>query len=223
MPGRTVPLVTDQIYHAYNRGIDRRTTFFGRKEYSRGQDSIMFYRFLSPPLRLSYFLALGEKRRDKIIHDLQGGKRLVDILAYCFMPNHFHLVLRQTTENGISRFMSNFQNSYTRYFNTKHQRTGPLFLDQFKAVLVETEEQLLHLIRYVQLNPYTSFVVKTLVELERYEWSSLPEYLGNRSGFCTQDAVWSSFKTKVAYKKFVFDQADYQRRLEEIKHLALDE
>jgi putative transposase len=139
------------------------------------------------------------------------------------MPNHFHILIKQKTDNGISKFMANIQNSYARYFNTKHKRIGPLFQGQFKAVKIESEEQLLHVSRYIHLNPYSSALVKNYEELEKYEWSSLKEYLNTTLfPFCSKDDIQEYFKKEGSYKEFVFDNADYQKRLEEIKHLILD-
>ena len=222
MPGRILPLVTSEFYHVYNRGIDSRPTFTDKKELLRAEESIKFYRFSSPPMRLSYFLSLGVDRRDQLYKELTKTSLLIEIISYCLMPNHFHFLLRQENDKGIAKFMSNFQNSYTRYFNTKNQRDGPLFLDQFKATRIETEEQLLHLSRYIHLNPYSSFVVKTLSVLENYSWSSLPDFLGRREGFCRKDLILSFFKKTEDYKNFVFDQADYQRKLESVKHLTFE-
>lgn len=149
--------------------------------------------------------------------------KLVDIICFCLMPNHFHLLLNQLKDNGISKFMANLQNSFTRYFNTKHERIGHLLQGQFKAVLIEDDNQLLHVSRYIHLNPYSSYVVKDLESLEQYLWSSFPEYLGKVAAeICNKEIILSQFKDKKDYKKFVFDQADYQRRLEEIKHLVIE-
>lgn len=223
MPGRTIPLVRGEAYHVYNRGIDHRPTYTDKREFDRAIETIKFYRLPHSPVRLSVFLAWAKERRERLVKELEERKeRLVDILSYSLMPNHFHFLLRQKRENGIAKFMSNFQNSYTRYFNTRHRRTGPLFLDQFKAIRIETEEQLLHVSRYIHLNPYSSFVVKTFEELKKYPWSSLSQYLGSQSRFCQTEIVKSYFKTKTAFEKFIFDQADYQRSLEKIKHLIFE-
>lgn len=222
MPGRNIPLVKEQIYHVFNRGIDHRPTYTCKREYQRALETIKYYRYSSPPVKLAVYFGLGVDARDKIIRRLQTCKQLVTFLSYCFMPNHFHFLLKQETEDGISKFMSNFQNSYTRYFNIFHERKGPLFLDQFKAVRVETDDQLLHLSRYILLNPYSSCVVKSFLDVETYPWSSIKEYFGGRKDFCEINLVMSFFKSSKAYKDFVLDQADYQRRLEGIKHLSFD-
>lgn len=224
MPGRKIPLVTNQIYHGLNRGISFQPTFTIKKNFQRAIEVMRYYQNQKPPLRYSQFTALSNKRRKQILKNLAKEKKfLVEIIAYCIMSNHFHFMLKQSKEGGISKFMSNFTNSYTRYFNIKNKRSGPLFGGKFKAIRVETDEQLLHLSRYIHLNPYSSYVVKTLKDLEKFSFSSFPEYLGKTQIIiCNKEIILSQFKNPESYKKFVFDQADYQRELEEIKHLALE-
>ena len=139
------------------------------------------------------------------------------------MPNHFHLLLEQSVDNGISNFMSKFANSYTRYFNTKNKRIGPIFQGKFKSVLVETESQLLHLSRYIHLNPYSAGLAENINQLDKYQYSSLPEYLHlTNTNYCQKDIVLSYFKQKNSYRNFVYDHADHQRNLQNIKKVMLD-
>ncbi len=222
MPGRIMPLVNGEVYHVFNRGANRQPTFSSNREYERALTAIDFYRFYKTPLSLSKFLKLEQDRQNEILDLLHENKRLVDIFCYCLMPNHFHILLRQQENNGISKFLSNFQNSYTKYFNARHERDGSLFLDQFKAVRVETDEQLVHLSRYIHLNPHTGFVTKTLEGLETYPWSSFQEYLEPRKQFTNVKFILDFFKSGEEYKKFVFDQADYQRKLKLIEHLVIE-
>lgn len=221
MPSRIVPLITNQIYHVFNRSVERIPTFTSIKAAKRAIDTISYYRFEHLPVRLSYFLAWSDTKQKELSKQLeQENKTLVTNICYCFMPNHFHFLIKQNQENGISKFLSNFENSFTKYFNTTNKRKGHLFLGQFKAVRIETDEQLLHISRYIHLNPYSSFVVKNLEDLLSYKWSSLGEYLDKRNGFCDKEIILSKFK-KISYLKFISDQADYQRKLETIKHLSL--
>ncbi len=119
--------------------------------------------------------------------------------------------------------MSDFQNSFVRYYNTKNEKKGPLFESQFKAVRILSEGQLLHVSRYIHLNPYSGYLVKNINDLESYQWSSFREYLGLASkNICYKDLILSAFSCPDDYKKFVFDRADYQRELEQIKHLILE-
>lgn len=223
MPQRKIPLVNDQYYHIFNRTIHKEPLFTKIKDCDRAITTLDFYRFANPPLRLSYYLAFGQDKRNNIRSSFfESSKKLVEIIAFCLMPNHFHLLLKQIADGGISKFLAQFQNSYTKYFNTKYARDGHLFRGQFKAIRIEDDNQLLHVQRYVHLNPYTSFVVKNLKDLEDYPYSSLREYLGKPEGFCGKEIILSHFSSVQSYKRFIFDQADYQRKLEEIKHLILE-
>jgi putative transposase len=225
MPARITPLITGQFYHIFNRGINKQPIFLGTKDYNHALEAFKFYSFVSPTkLRFSKFLFLSEKERIKFWERLEReNRKLIEMITFSLMPNHFHFLLEQKTDNGISKFMATFQNSYTRYFNTRHKKIDPILQGQFKAVRVEDENQLLHLSRYIHLNPYSSFVTKTLSELENYPWSSLPEYLGKiKKKICSKEIILSNFRSQKEYQKFVFDQADYQRRLEEIRHLTLE-
>lgn len=223
MPGRTTPLVTDEIYHVFNRGNNRQPTFSVKSDYKRAVQTIRFYRFKYLPIRLSKFLFLDTQKQNEITESLdKENETLIQILSYCLMPNHYHFLLKQTEDKGISKFISNFQNSYTRYFNTKHERDGSIFLGQFKAVRIETEEQLVHVSRYIHLNPHSGYVIKNLTQLETYDWSSFSNFLTDNESFVEKELVLSFFKNKEKYKEFVFDQADYQRKLKEIEHLILE-
>lgn len=136
------------------------------------------------------------------------------------MPNHFHLLLKQVQEGGISEFMRRFIHSYTKYLNTKNHTEGPLFQGMFKAVLVESDEQLIHLSRYIHLNPLVSQVTENL---NTYQDSSYPAYIGldNKPKISKED-ILNFFKSPKDYEKFVSDQADLGRTLELLKHQTID-
>lgn len=137
------------------------------------------------------------------------------------MPNHFHLLLKQTSDNGISKFMGKTLNSYTRYFNTLNKRVGPLFQGAFKAVRIKTGEQLLHISRYIHLNPYVSNIVK---DPSLYKWSSFNAYADGRANTNTnKKIVLELFKNSREYVNFVLDHSEYARELERIKHLVFEE
>ncbi len=185
---------------------------------------IFYYQNKDVPLSYSSLFKISQENREEKLKRLKKEKEfLVEIIAFCLMPTHFHLLLKQIADNGISIFMSNLSNSYTRYFNTNHRRSGHLFQGKFKAIRIVNEEQLLHLSRYIHLNPYSAQLVKNLKELEQYRYSSFPEYLyPHKSDYCCQEIVIGNFKNVLDYKKFVFHRADYQRELEEIKNLLLE-
>lgn len=224
MPGRKIPLISEEIYHVFSRGIASQPIFFDKRDYQRFLNAVVYYRNCSPPMKLSLFLTASLAAREKFIQESQKvGKFLVEIICFSLMPNHFHFLLRQITESGISDFIGNLTNSYTRYLNTRQKRVGPFLQGRFKAVRIETNEQLLHVSRYIHLNPLTSLVVKDFNDLESYPYSSFPEYLKEpRVELCQKEIILGQFRSREAYRKFVFDQADYQRKLDVIKHLMLE-
>lgn len=219
---RKLVFANDQIYHIFNRGVEKRPTFTNKKEFTRACETIKYYRFANLTLRFSKFLLLNNEEKEKFMIKLDPKNTLIEIIAYCFMPNHFHFLIKQNKDNGISKFMANFQNSYSKYFNTRNERIGPLFQGLFKAVLVEDDDQLLHLTRYIHLNPVTSYLINEKT-LPNYQWSSFPEYLSQKEGgFIPTNIVLDFFKSSEQYNQFVLDQVQYARTLDSIKHVLLE-
>lgn len=213
MPSRIFPFVNGHFYHIYNRGVEKRRIFEKNWDYSRFIKTIRYYQLLGPKPRLSKFL-LGS------IFKPDTNKKIVEIICYCLMPNHFHFLVKQLKDGGITEFTSKLSNSYTKYYNTKYNRVGPLLQGEFKAVLIQSDEQLMHISRYIHLNPIASLLVKNL---DQHNWSSYKEYIQNNSaGLCTKEEVLSYFKSPQAYQKFVLDQIDYAQRLEQMKHQLLE-
>jgi len=222
MPTRKTPFVNGQIYHVFNRGVNLNSVFFDKRDYERAIKLLEFYQVGDAPIRYSKFVKATGELRKYFEESLKKMQRVVDLICFCLMPNHFHLLLRQIEEGGIVKFVRNFQIGYSRYLNEKEKRSGALFQGQFKAVRVENDEQLIHVSRYIHLNPYSSYLVKDLTELEKYPWSSYPEYIFDIDGICQKELIFSIFKRKEDYRKFILDNADYQRKLERIKHLVLE-
>lgn len=206
----------------FNRSVGQQSIFPFAQDYQRAIDVFKFYLHKKPPLRFSFYNRLPENQKVKFYEEiLKIQPHTVEIFCFCLMPNHFHFLLRGLTGNGVGQFMSNFQNSFAKYFNTKHKRTGTLFQQNFKAVRIESDEQLVHVSRYIHLNPVTSYLIEA-EDLENYLWSSYPNYLRDESTYIFKNLVLDQFKSVESYKKFVLDQVDYQRKLNEIKHLTLE-
>ncbi len=213
MPSRIFPFVNGHFYHIYNRGVEKRRIFEKSWDYLRLTKTMQYYQLLGPKPRLSKFL-LGS------IFKPDSSKKIVDIICYCLMPNHFHFLIKQLKDGGITEFIGKLSNSYTKYYNVKYNRIGPLLQGEFKAVLIESDEQLIHVSRYIHLNPIASLLVK---DLRDYRWSSYPEYIGLKVGFCAKEDILSFFKSPKDYEKFVLDQIEYAQKLELIKHQILEE
>lgn len=218
---RKTPLVTGEHYHTFNRGVAGSPTFLDKKDFEQAIASFSYYRYREPPLKFSRFKELSLNEKNSLLEQIKNKDKLIEILGYVLMPNHFHFLLKQNTEKGISEFLSKFTNSYSKYFNTKYKRAGPLFQGVFKSVYVETAEQLIHLSRYIHLNPLTSFIV-TEKNFLSYQWSSLGDFLKGDSALINPESVLSEFSSSEKYLEFVMNQKDYQRKLKEIEHLTIE-
>ena len=202
-------LVTGGVYHVFNKSIAGYKIFSHEKEYQRMRDVLQYYKDADTRLPFSN----TNRGRNP------GINKLVEIVAYCLMHTHIHLILKQTIDNGISIFMGRVQNSYARFLNLKAGRKGPLWEGRFKRVLVEDDEQLLHLTRYIHLNPITAYLVD---DPDLWEFSSYHEYLGR------SDHQLCDFKNPlgidaVQYTNFVKDHIGYQRTLKQIERVVLEE
>lgn len=224
MSQRNIPLITEEIYHLFNRSVARQPILTKIKDFQRFLETVDFYRFQNPHLRYSHYQRLPVEQKVRFLDNLyKTGDRIVDIYAFSLMPNHFHILAKQIADEGIKLFVSRLQNSYAKYYNTKYERSGSLFQEMFKAVRIETDEQFIHVARYIHINPLTSYVVKNLKELELYAWTSFVDYVGKRElSLLDKDMLMSHFPNKHKLKQFTFDQVDYQRKLQQIKHLALE-
>jgi len=221
---RKVPLVTDEYYHVFNKSIEGFRIFNNQYDYKRMLNLIIFYQLRDVPCCLSQFIRDGKSRKDDVdvqIRSLSAqGEKIIQVIAYCLMPTHIHFVLKQLSDDGISNFMRLVLNGYARYFNSKYKRLGPLWASRFKSVVVNNDQQLWHLSRYVHLNPTTA----RLVEIpEAWEYSSYKEYINsvdqiNRIAFY-ENVIDVDPQN---YKSFIEDRINYQKELAIIKHLILE-
>lgn len=214
---RKTILAEGETYHIFSRSIANFKIFNSDEDYQRMLYLMKYFQAQKPPTKFSYFMELKQVQQFGFLNYFesidQDQTKIVQIIAYCFMPTHIHIILKQLRPNGISDFMSNVLNSYSRYFNTKYKRKGPLWESKFKNVLVENDEQLIHLTRYLHLNPVTANLVE---RPEDWQYSSYKEYIDEVDfPFCQYDDLITT-KSK-EYRKFVLDRKSYQRELAIIK------
>lgn len=138
----TTPLVNDETYHVFNRGAAKCTVFKDKKDYARFYDSLSLFNSQEPIVNYHFARATRAKHRN----------RLVEIQAYSLLPNHFHILLTQIANNGISEFLRRLTGGYTSYFNEKYERSGVLFQGRFKRVHVDSQEYFQYLFAYVNEN-----------------------------------------------------------------------
>lgn len=223
MSSRKDIFVNGGFYHIYNKTIDRKEIF--TPSFSSLFIKLMwYYRSARADIRYSYFVKLPYELRKLKERFLNNPRYFnVKIISYVVLPNHFHILLKQNKENGVIRFVSNILNSFTKTFNQINQRNGPIFLPQFKSKMVHSREQLIHLSRYIHLNPYAHGYIKTKEEILTYRFSSLKEFkqiVNRRMSLIDKEIILAEFQFNYQkYLNFILDHADYQRSLKKIKNL----
>lgn len=203
--------ITKGYYHLYNRGVDKRLIFLDEQDYA------VFLRILKdalsplPPPNLTTINALLRKN---LFHQ-------VDLLCFVLMPNHFHLFVYQSVQNGIEMLMRSIITRYVKYFNKKYDRSGHLFQGRYKAIYIENEPYFLHLSRYIHRNPLPDLCMTA----KDYPYSSYRYYLGEKhADWLKTEPILSFFGNLQrgilsgipSYKHFVED-ADIEEASEEIR------
>ncbi|MBU1122550.1 MAG: transposase [Candidatus Omnitrophota bacterium] len=220
MPYRRNSLEEDKIYHVFTRSIDGSKIFNSKKDFSRMWNAMLFYLIDQSIRKFSYCLRVKKRLDVAEFIEKHKSKKRVEIVAYCFMPTHIHLVVKQLGKDSVSRYIGLLLQSYSKYFNLKYNRKGPLWDGRFKNVLVETDAQFCHLTRYVHLNPVTACLID---KPQDWEFSSYREYLGlvdESKRLCSFSDYLDMNKDE--YKEFVNDQIMYQREIALIKDLVLE-
>jgi putative transposase len=202
---RAVTFLEGEYYHIYNRGNSKQKIFHDKGDY----------------LHFIYLLYLSNTTR---IFNFNREATLVSIGAYCIMPNHFHILITQKVEGGISKFMQKITTAYSMYYNKKYKRTGSLFEGKFKSRHVPTDLYLKYLFSYIHLNPlklidshWKKEGVKnkklSLEFLEKYMYSSYLDYLGtirSENTILNKEAFPNYFPNKKKFEREVFDWLSYE-------------
>ena len=203
MVGRNINKVdlADAYYHVYARGSNKQLIFHGAKDYT-----FFFWllkRHLSPQPVTGPRGVLYEKLGDDI-----------ELLSYCLMPNHFHLLFYQKTSGAMTRLMRSVMPSYSRYYNQKYSHSGPLFESRYRASRISNDQYVVHISRYIHLNPK---------KWDSYTYSSLGSYVSGTSPDWLQTSrILSLFKNRSEYLKFHEDYLENRDDFAAIKHELAD-
>jgi putative transposase len=219
---RNIDFSVGEYYHIYNRGVDKRHIYLDLSDKER-------------MLKLLY-VSNGTKPfvyrdiQNKALHEIDRDDQLVAIGAYCMMPNHFHILVKETREGGMTSFMEKLTTAYSMYFNKKSKRTGFLFESNFKAQHVDTDEYLKYLYAYIHLNPvkliepeWKESGIRNLPAaqkyLEQYRFSSYADYAMEKreeSAILTPSEFPDYFEQEGDFAHFVKDWLDYKDEAEEV-------
>lgn len=191
--------VNNEVFHIYNRGVEKRDVFLIDQDYFRFINNLSEFNDIkpTPPSNIRYLIrnpkAITPKHLEvQLLNTNRPSEPLIEILAFCLMPNHYHLLIRQLVENGVVKFMQKLGTGYTNYFNQRNERVGSLFQGRFKAVLISTEKHFRYIPIYIHLNPLDLIAPewrekklnnfnKAVGFLENYRWSSYLDYIGKKN------------------------------------------
>lgn len=197
MPGKNIVryFEGDQYYHVYSRGVAKQPVFLDDEDYRTFLH--LFKRYLSE--KPAYSSA-------RVEYPWYAPR--LELLAYCLMPNHVHLLLYQFDEKAITEFMRSLMTSYSMYFNRKYKRVGPVFQSRYRASHITQDNYLEHISRYIHLNP---------LKWEHYPYSSLKYYVNNSAPeWISPRKIVNLFPDASQYFEFVKDYESHKQMLDEI-------
>lgn len=226
MSTRKIIFANDEFYHAFNRGVDKRDIFLETKDYDRFLLSMNLLNDTNDGLMIEwrdYKKSYPQKSLDDFLKvPFRKKESLVEILAYCLNPNHYHLILKQIADKGIERFMHKIGTSYTKYFNMKNKRSGTLFQGTFKSTHIDSNEYLLYLSAYVNKNNFIHGYNKD----DSWPYSSLLDYLGKRNGglvIINTHTILGQFGNLKDYKEFLEKNALHLKNKKEMEKYLIEE
>jgi putative transposase len=213
---RKIPFRNGEYYHIYNRGVDKRKIFNCKNDYLRFLKSLKEFNQINPIGSIYKKDRLPKKQTTRATVAVQQllNDRLVEIISFNLLPNHFHLILKQTAEGGISEFMKRVNGGYTQFFNFHNQRNGFLFQGRFKSIHIDSNKYLLYLSAYINGN-------RNIHGLSEKESFCSLDYID--SGLVNLKIILDGFKSINEYKRFVKKiSTEISQKREEIKRYALE-
>ena len=193
MKGKT-PFVDGEFYHIFNRGVDKRQVFLDRADFDRFLQSLIIFNTMEP---VGSILEYSINRK---FGRPMSKSKLVDIICYCLNPNHFHLLLEQRENGGLGEFIRRVGNGYTKYFNHRYKRSGVLFQGGSKSSHIDSNEYLLHVSAYINLNNKAHRVQGHLFRSSWEEYTDL-----SAQALCAKGIILKQFKNNQEYKEFAED------------------
>ena len=237
MPYRDQQFVNNEIYHITLKAIDDNLLFKNVDDYYRGIFSIYEFNNLNPVSiqRRREFRIRFKEGRGRASTFIDERNKLVEVLAFCFMPNHIHLLARQLKEGGITKFMSKVGTGYGGYFNRKYDRKGYVLQDRFSVVRIKNDEQLKTVFVYIHTNPISLIKPKwkeigiknpeeTIKFVENYKWSSYSDYIGkeNFPSVAERKFLLRIMGGEQGCKDFIENWIRYKREIGKFTNLALE-
>ena len=196
MGSRKIPFENNEYYHIYNRGVDKREVFLDKNDFLHFFAGLREFNQQEPIGNLNN----KSSNRDNKTKPRSKASKLIEIVAFCLNPNHFHLLLKQNSDKGIEKFMQKLGTSYTKYFNSRNKRNGALFQDKFKSKRIGSNEYLLYLSAYINLNNKIHNIPDDKMSI-----SSIKEYQENINGICDKSIILDQYENNDKYISTIND------------------
>lgn len=201
---RILRIAPGEHYHIFNRGVNKQIIFHDTRDYFRFLFIILH--FQSPKVFQNISRFVEEFIQSRALNSLALEvieKRTVELVSFCIMPNHFHLIVKELEEGGISTYMQRVLTAYSKYYNTKHEKSGHIFQGPYRAVHIGDDRQLLYLSTYIHRNPRE--ISRWFNKEDQYPWSSYQDCIReNRWGkLLLPDVLMGEFKNKEHYAEFI--------------------
>jgi len=238
MPYRREQFVNGEIYHIVVRGIDENLIFKETDDYYRGIFSIYEFNNSKPgeiSKRRREIQAAKKKLGGERVSFFDKRDKLVEVLAFCLMPNHIHLLMKQLKDGGITKFMRKFGAGYGGYFNRKYNRKGYVFQNRFSAVHIRNDNQLKTVFVYIHTNPTALLEPKwkeagiknsekVIKFLESYKWSSYLDYIGGKNfpSVTNREFILKIMNNERECKEFVDSWIKYKGKIKKFADFALE-
>ena len=228
MPIKRPPLVNGEIYHIVIRSIEGLKLFVNEKDYLRMVHNLFEFNDSSPT-------KWGYRKRYFKNSENSSRNLLVEILAFCLMPNHVHLLVRQLQDDGITKLMRKVGAGYGTYYNKKYERSGHVFQGRYKAVHIKNDQQLITVFVYIHTNPVALIVPswkekgianieKVIYFLEKYRWSSYLDYLQNKNfpSLTSREFLAELMGGVEGCRGFVKDWLQFKKELADFDKIAIE-
>ncbi len=215
----------EEYFHVYNRGVEKREIFVDVADYLRFCEIL---REFNTTRNVSIEKRRRESAKNRIGSTLLAGKvepilyqheeKLVEILAWCLMSNHYHLLLRPLVEGGVAKFMTKINTGFTMYFNKRYERSGHLFQGRYKHKEIDTESSLLYVSAYIHLNPVRANICQSA---EQYPWSSCKDFVSDYQGRVNVDKDFVGVSAD-EYKIFINGLTEKYEKIVAFEEMLID-
>ena len=215
---RKIKFVNEEYYHILNRGVDKRDIFLDSEDLKRFFQGMQEFNTIDP---IGSIYEAQIRKKNKKFGNLvsKNDSKIVNFICYCLNPNHYHFILKQLVDRGIEKFMQRLALGYSKYFNLRYKRSGTLFQGPYKATHIDSDNYLLHVSAYVNLNNKVHGLENILY---KSSWKEYSQNVHQELDFCEKDVILNQFSSPEKYKSFAEESLEFICERKELEKLLLE-